>query len=59
VDPLIAVGWAWRGVDWLIERGIDDVWTGGDRIRAEATKLVGLATLTKQARDSAGEPSIN
>jgi hypothetical protein len=59
VDPLTAVGWAWRGVEWLIEKGIDDVWIGGDRIRGEATKLVGLEALTKQARDSAGEPSIN
>jgi hypothetical protein len=47
VDPLTAVGWAWRGVEWLIEKGIDDVWTGGERIRAEATKLVGLEALTK------------
>lgn len=59
VDPLTAVVWAWRGVEWLIEQGVQDVWTGGERIRKEATKLVGLEALTKHARGRAGQPSLN
>jgi hypothetical protein len=57
VDPLAAVRWAWRAIEWLIEQGIEDVWAGGERIRAEATKLVGLEALTKRAVSSSRDSS--
>ncbi len=60
VDRSTEVHWAWRGVWWLIEEGIDDVETGGERIRKEATRLVGLEALTTRARGGGGGgPSLN
>ncbi len=58
-DRLTAVRWAWRGIEWLIERGVEDVRTAGERIREEATKLVGLEALAKHARGSGAQPSVN
>jgi hypothetical protein len=40
-------------------RAVQDVATGAERIREEATKLVGLEALTKRARGEAGRPSLN
>lgn len=59
VDPATAIGWARHGVAWLVEQGIDDVDAGAERIRQEATRLVGLKALAKSARGSGGRPSLN
>jgi len=49
VDPTTAIHWAWEGVSWLIEQGIEDVQGGGERIRQEATRLISLEALTTRA----------
>jgi hypothetical protein len=59
VEPLTEVAWAWRAVEWLIEQGVQDVPTGGERIRKEAEKLVALKALTKRAREKEGWLSPN
>lgn len=59
VDPSIAVRWAWYGVEWLIEQGIDDVGSGRERIQREAKKLVGLRSLAEGTRGATGTPSVN
>lgn len=59
VDPSTAIMWARQGVSWLIEQGIDGVESGRERLREEATRLIGLEALTKRARGSAGGPSLN
>lgn len=61
VDPRVVVVWAWSGIEWLIEQGIDDVWSRYERIRQEAMKLVGLKTLAKGTQGggkAVGEPSV-
>lgn len=59
VEPSIAVAWAWRGVCWLIEKGIEDVQVGGERIREEARRLVGLEAMANGSPESARSPSLN
>lgn len=59
VEATTAIHWAWEGVAWLIERGIDDVQEGGERLRQEATRLVGLAALTTRAKWPDGGSSLN
>lgn len=57
VEPAAAIEWAWEGVAWLIEQGIEDVERGAERIRQEATRMVDLEALT--ARAPGGRPSLN
>ena len=59
VDPALAINWAWHGVAWLIEHGVDGVAEGRDRLWKESFRLVGVEALAGSAGDAAGRPSVN
>ena len=59
VDPSLAINWAWHGVAWLIEQGVDGVEEGRDRLWKESLSLLGVEALAGSAGEAAGRPSVN